>query len=382
LAGEIKNCPTSQYLGCLAKLEREMNLLSALPSAATAPVHLPVAPDVQRGADDAGLWQAIGVASAAIGGERLYDCLLEILAVLVDADLVSLVRYSSFGTPDIVIPREVRDEVAGPYNAGLYAFDPFHHYWRTVGQPAVTSLHNLATSELWTSRYALDFMRAARISDEVAVFLPAIGGASPTLILDREHGRFSADELAIIERVFPLLAGLHHAHLKAIVSPGMIVHAEEKPLRLIDRSGQELAANRAWHALAADPSSGLSEALHTLACSGVNHTSLSDGRLLVRSRLPADFGAAPGGWCEQVETPSPTFADAPCDAWLAPLTQREREIVVLTLEGHPIASIAQRLGVSRGTIKNHRLRLYQKLDITTERELFLTHMQHLQQARR
>ena len=47
---------------------------------------------------------------------------------------------------------------------------------------------------------------------------------------------------------------------------------------------------------------------------------------------------------------------------------------MLTLEGHPIAGIAKRLGVSRGTIKNHRLRLYQKLDITTERELFLTHM--------
>jgi DNA-binding CsgD family transcriptional regulator len=56
--------------------------------------------------------------------------------------------------------------------------------------------------------------------------------------------------------------------------------------------------------------------------------------------------------------------------------------VALTLEGHPIASIASRLGLKRGTIKNHRLRLYHKLDITTERELFLNYMQHLRtQAR-
>jgi len=289
------------------------------------------------------------------------------------------VRYSSFGAPDLIIPREIRDEVAAPYNSGLYAFDPFHHYWRTVAQPAVTSLRRLATAELWKSRYALEFMRAARISDEIAVFLPPIGGASPTLILDREHGRFTAAELARVECVFPLLAGLHNAHLKAIVSPGMIVHAEEKPLRLVDRSGKELAANLAWQKLAKDPTGGLSEALAT---PGVTPVSLPDGRLLIRSCLAADFGAAPGGSCEQIETPALTHPIAPCDTWLAPLTHREREIVMLTLEGHPIASIAQRLGVSRGTIKNHRLRLYQKLDITTERELFLTHLQHLQRAGR
>jgi len=359
-----------------------MTLLSTLSAEADAQVWTPSAADAPPRSVDAELWEAIGAASAAIGGETLYDRLLEILAVLVDTDLVSLVRYSSFGAPDLVIPRGIRDEVAAPYNSGLYAFDPFHHYWRTVAQPAVTSLRRLATAELWKSRYALEFMRAARISDEIAVFLPPIGGASPTLILDRAHGRFSAAELARVERVFPLLAGLHNAHLKAIVSPGMIVHAEEKPLRLIDRSGKELAANLAWQKLSRDPNGGLSEALGELAEPGVTQVSLPDGRLLIRSCLAADFGAAPGGSCEQVETPALTRTSAPCDAWLAPLTHREREIVLLTLEGHPIASIAKRLGVSRGTIKNHRLRLYQKLDITTERELFLTHMQHLQSAGR
>jgi DNA-binding CsgD family transcriptional regulator len=357
-----------------------MDRFSTLSGELESPVWTPGKTE-PRQSTDAELWQAIGDASAAIGGEMLYDRLLEILAVLVDTDLVSLVRYSSFGAPDLVIPREIRDEVAAPYNSGLYAFDPFHHYWRTVAQPAVKSLCQLATADLWKSRYALEFMRAARISDEIAVFLPPIGGASPTLILDREHGQFTAAEIARIEHVFPLLAGLHNAHLKAIVSPGMVVHAEEKPLRLIDKGGKELAANVAWQRLANDPASGLHPALLELAHPGVTQVVLPDGRLLVRSCLANDFGAAPGGWCEQVEIPALAHARAPCDAWLAPLTQREREIVLLTLDGHPIAGIAERLGVSRGTIKNHRLRLYQKLDITTERELFLTHLQHLQSAR-
>jgi DNA-binding CsgD family transcriptional regulator len=54
------------------------------------------------------------------------------------------------------------------------------------------------------------------------------------------------------------------------------------------------------------------------------------------------------------------------------LTPRERDIVSLILQGHPTVSIARRLGLARGTVKNHRRRLYRKLDITSERELFLT----------
>jgi DNA-binding CsgD family transcriptional regulator len=161
----------------------------------------------------------------------------------------------------------------------------------------------------------------------------------------------------------------------------MITDTPEKPLRLIDRCGKELASNLPWKKLASEPGNGLAEALADFGPSATQ-TSLPDGRLLIRSPLAADFGAAPGGMCYQVEVPA---LNGPCvspDSWLAPLTQRERQIVMLTLEGHPIASIAKRLGVTSGTVKNHRLRLYLKLDITTERELFLIHMKHLRDAGR
>jgi len=49
----------------------------------------------------------------------------------------------------------------------------------------------------------------------------------------------------------------------------------------------------------------------------------------------------------------------------------EQEIVELILQGYPTKSIADKLRLSRGTIKNYRQRLYDKLDITTEREIFL-----------
>jgi DNA-binding CsgD family transcriptional regulator len=58
------------------------------------------------------------------------------------------------------------------------------------------------------------------------------------------------------------------------------------------------------------------------------------------------------------------------------LSSRERELVQLVLAGHPTVAIAQRLGITVGTAKNHRRRIYDKLDITTERELFLQFFQH------
>jgi DNA-binding CsgD family transcriptional regulator len=56
------------------------------------------------------------------------------------------------------------------------------------------------------------------------------------------------------------------------------------------------------------------------------------------------------------------------------LSPREREIVRLILSGHPTAGIARKLRLSAGTVKNHRRNIYTKLDITTERELFLQYI--------
>lgn len=58
------------------------------------------------------------------------------------------------------------------------------------------------------------------------------------------------------------------------------------------------------------------------------------------------------------------------------LSARERELVQLVLAGHPTRTIAERLGITVGTAKNHRRRIYEKLDITTERELFLQFLQY------
>ncbi|MBT1159668.1 helix-turn-helix transcriptional regulator [Aminobacter anthyllidis] len=56
------------------------------------------------------------------------------------------------------------------------------------------------------------------------------------------------------------------------------------------------------------------------------------------------------------------------------LTRREHDIVRLIFLGYPNIKIAERLHLSVNTVKNHRKRMYLKLDITTERELILKFM--------
>lgn len=79
----------------------------------------------------------------------------------------------------------------------------------------------------------------------------------------------------------------------------------------------------------------------------------------LRTNAPAVPGAAPVNAMQ-----------ASAELW-PELSIRERELVELILKGHPNATIATRLGIAGGTVKNHRARIYDKLDITTERELFL-----------
>jgi len=90
--------------------------------------------------------------------------------------------------------------------------------------------------------------------------------------------------------------------------------------------------------------------------------------------LGAERGVAPPGPVNSsVRTglPPVNYKTAVDDFLRAQLTPRERDIVGLVLLGYPTAKIADKLGLSVNTIKNHRKRMYSKLDITTERELFL-----------
>lgn len=69
-------------------------------------------------------------------------------------------------------------------------------------------------------------------------------------------------------------------------------------------------------------------------------------------------------------------AMAASDLW-PELTARETVVMTLVLAGHASRDIAKRLGISPGTVRNHRLSIYGKLDITSEREVFLAYLDRI-----
>jgi DNA-binding CsgD family transcriptional regulator len=321
-------------------------------------------------------------AADSIGEIDFYDRLLEAVGSLVPHDLPALVRYSRTSPPDLVLPRIHRPNVEDRYGAYFYVFDPFYTYWRDGGAVGVVSLRLLAPADLWRSRYALEFLRDARIDDEIALFLPPFGDASPTLLLDRAKGRFSPAEMGRVRRVYPLVAAIHNAHLKLIIGTGADLSGTPfdgaRPLRIVDQAGRELVATPAWHALLTGPGE-IAGTVARLGATGPCTVALGP-RLLRRTRLPYDFGPAPGGYCDMIVGAEGLAGAAPeglPEALRSRLTVREVEIVTLTLQGFPVIEIARRLGLSRGTVKNHRGRIYDKLDITTERELFLEYISAL-----
>lgn len=52
------------------------------------------------------------------------------------------------------------------------------------------------------------------------------------------------------------------------------------------------------------------------------------------------------------------------------LTKRECEVLHMTMRGHSIKSMAEKLDASVDTIKTHRKNIYSKLDVTSQSELF------------
>lgn len=145
---------------------------------------------------------------------------------------------------------------------------------------------------------------------------------------------------------------------------------------ILDEGGQRVYANAAWEAEVAGEAA-IEAQIRRARAAGRTHFLLPSGRIIHWETLEASFPIAPGGLFVTVERPSehPVMrrSEGAIEEFCArnALTPRESDIVALILAGYPGNRIAERLTLSLGTVKNHRWRLCYKLDITTERELFV-----------
>lgn len=322
----------------------------------------------------------IGRAAGAIGTDTFYERLLDVASALLAHDKSMVVRYSRFSAPQCLTYRSYPDHVIQLWLSGHYRFDPFYGYWREREECGVTTLRMISSPAQRQTAFWQIFLRQAKISDELAIFLPAVGRSSIALFVERTRRRFTEGEISNARHAYPVLAGLHRAHVGQIFATlthhgrGLDSVKGASCLLLVDRSGRRIHETAAWHDFEAHHRE-LAAAFAEVESGRQRQVAMSDGNILQVETLAADFPLAPGGTLYAIERSglSPVqqrLEDAVAAFGDGRLTARERQIVKLILEGYPNETIAKRLGVAKGTIKNHRKRLYYKLDITSERELF------------
>lgn len=332
---------------------------------------------------DAAWYRALGETVRAIGGDGFQVRLLHLFASIIPNDMSMIVRYARFSAPDYLVYEGIPHHLIELYRASYYRFDPFYSYWQKRERGGVVSLRDVAPPGLPRSAYRRVFQRQANIFDELGMFLPGLGGSSIALFLERSKGWFTPEEKKRAALIYPAIAELYRAHVGRIFATldrGGPPGAGERAMLLMDGAGARVHANRAWRDQeAAGPE--VARALIKLGERADGRIEMTGGRMLHVERLERDFPLAPAGRLfiiEQVGLPPERLKPREVlGRHGTGLTPRERDIVQLVLEGHPTAAIAAKLGIGRGTIKNHRKRIYDKLDITSERELFLLYLQWL-----
>lgn len=312
-----------------------------------------------------------------IGQDTFHRELLDLFGSTIQHDSCWIMRYSRFAPPDILYTRNVPDEIVQLYTRECFTIDPYSSYWKSQGAPGVLTLSRLKSENVDFILYSKIFGGAANISDEMSMFFTTIGHCCLALFLIRERGTFSSTDRKRAELIFPALDGYHHAHLSWLFNGLRYANRAEtegfikRPTLIQDRFHEQVYANDSWiQAAAADPT--IDEIVYSTANNAIQKYELKN--FILRSNaLDRYFPLAPGGRMLVLEPrfspkSEPGYIDQVA-ATLDNFTRREREIFALIMMGQNTGQIAQKLRISKGTIKNCRLRIYRKAEVSSERAL-------------
>jgi DNA-binding CsgD family transcriptional regulator len=311
----------------------------------------------------------------AVGTSNFYQAVSECVARLLNGDRYLAIRYARFSKPEFLVNNSMTSEAAEDYLATYYRIDPLLRMVRDGVEQNVLTFDQLRSSGSDTLFYE-EMYRTAEILDELVMMLPTVGGIWTAICVDRSEELFDPQEIETATRLFPLLSSLHALHVERCVLGwrGGYLDDSQIAFMMIDTEGHVAYRNALW-------GSRVNEAQERQIVDLSNVTSqgfevLQAGLVVHWETLDLQNSVAPGGKAYLLEEQSPGYVDLGegglvenfADAYR--LTPREKEIVELILKGEPPSLIAEQLSLSVGTIRNHKHRLYYKLDITTERELF------------
>ncbi|MBB2963495.1 DNA-binding CsgD family transcriptional regulator [Methylobacterium sp. R2-1] len=323
-------------------------------------------------------YQALGEVAASIGTPRFHQHLLSLFMKSVSNDAGWIIRYSRVSPPDVFHTFGVPQSVVEFYNDKCLHIDPFSLLWKNTAQTGVLTLSELNKTNAESVIYSDVFRPGANVMDELGMFFPTVGHCCFGLFLERERGFFSRSDIRRAELIFPALEGLHRSHLGVLFNSLQYTEDSEagdltsRPTLIRDHRKFDVFSNNSWkQALEEDETIlPLLEAFDPIR--GVQSLYSRD-YILTSDAFDRGFSLAPGGRIFMLQ-PRGSRQEEEVDQHraaeiLATLTRRERDILSLTMNGRSTGQIAQHLEISKGTVKNCKLRLYRKAGVSAERDL-------------
>lgn len=321
-------------------------------------------------------FRRFGDIAKSIGTDRFHEALVDLFGASVPHNAGWIIRYSRAAPPDVIYSWNVPAETLRIYNSKCLEIDPFSRHWKRSQSSGVLTLAQLETSDLDFLLYKSLYLGPAGVSDEMGMFFSTIGHCCLGLFLDRRAGRFEASDVRRASRMFPALEGFHRAHLERLfdnLRRKDVFGAQDfinRPVFIQDRFGIEVYSNASW-SCAARSEPAIMEAVAELFPETSPQTRLA-GNFVVRSEtFDKDFSLAPRGRMFVLE-PRPLIGEGGAERRkdvLQLFTPREGEVLLMIMQGWSTGQIAQRLEMSKGTIRNLRLRIHRKAEVASEREL-------------
>lgn len=323
-------------------------------------------------------FRRVGELARSIGTDRFHQRVIEVLGSTIPHASNWIIRFSRVAPPDVIHTSNVPGHVVDFYRTNCAEIDPFSAHWKAFEEPGVRTLSSFSTPpdpSVDASAYRRLFLPVAGVSDELGMFFSTVGQSSLGLFLERERGRFTEAEIGRAKLAFPLLDGFHKTHVGRIFNrlrySGDAIESglSNRPTLVQDRYGLDIFATPSWQAAVAED-----EAIGLAVASVHRDTAVDVGKHTIKiEHFDRYFPLAPSGRMFVLTPRQEGGGDGSVERQELErnLTNLERKVFDLIMQGMSTGEIAQALGIGKGTVKKYRHRIYGKAGAASGRDLVL-----------
>lgn len=323
-----------------------------------------------------------------VGRPAFYQTLAVQMSRLLCCDRYLVVRYSQYAKPTFLVNNFMPAAFETFYLDDLYRLDPLYAMVRHGVRSNVLTLRQAhqMRSPTGIGTYCDALLEHASIYDELAMLLPLFGGLEIAMCLDTQSAPFDDEIVSMALDIYPVIHQANKMHLERSLPGGGygLLDGRSTAVMVTTPDNEAVYKNDAW--IKAESSvSGRDIARYTK--SDFNRQVVQLGDLVLHGhRLGNDSPVWPNGHMFFIEQRSADSINADfatvVDAFARRyrLSPRERELFKMALDGRDTRRIALQLGLSAGTVKNYKQRLYAKLGINGEREIVALLMRSLADA--